>query len=750
VDPRGNGREKTETPFAWGDAVSCAAEKTTVRNNLIIDPTDVGVVFYGAPGSIAENNVISSISRESLGGINMVDGFLYPLNEPNHFSYQGTVARNNYIDSWGARIHISIPMGTGVWVPSTKDRTLVGATVCGNTIAGGAGGYGLVVNGVVDFKVYDNKSIASYSGVGDGLRPPFTNYPDPPGPFLFNPDCVTNSTLQKEFRPCERHLLHLLRCNHGKTNKLGYRIYEYGEYEVRAVIDAAYLEMLGREPSQKEMEDNITWLQESKVNADTLRRKLMASDEFKGKFGNVAPDDLHPYRIKLWMEMLDNIQKEYLKENAKMPDAKTMYQTALSRLDRSEIHRVDASTLNKKLMCGYQGWYRCAGDGTNLAWVHYRGFDLNFYDGDCGIEFWPDMSEMDQDEHYLPHKFFHEDGSRAYVYSNANPKSTLRHFKWMHDYGIDGVFVQRFAMEVTADWDEEAVFSGIGYNHVLDLCRQGANKYGRTYAIMYDLTDMPANYIDNMINDWKYLVDIMKITDNPDDKAYQHHKGKPVVGIWGVGFRRGYTIEDCEKFIDFLKNDPKYGGCTVMLGVPFDWRGQSAEYLEMYKKADIISPWSVGRLKNIDQAINYARTTVEEDTKWCKDNGLEFMPVSYPGFGWENLKGKKAAGSFISREDGRFLWAQHYELIKNGSTMIYQAMFDELDESTQIYKVTNNPPVGKSKFDTYRGLPSDHYLWQVGEAAKMLRGQTELSDQIPPRKGYDQVNERIASGYRKN
>ena len=27
VDPRGNGRQKNEVPFAWGDAMSCAAEK---------------------------------------------------------------------------------------------------------------------------------------------------------------------------------------------------------------------------------------------------------------------------------------------------------------------------------------------------------------------------------------------------------------------------------------------------------------------------------------------------------------------------------------------------------------------------------------------------------------------------------------------------------------------------------------------------------------------------------------------------
>lgn len=754
VGPRGNGREKSETPFAWGDAISCAAEKTTIRNNLIIDPTDVGIVFYGAPGSIAENNVISCISRESLGGINMVDGFLYPLKDGDErFSYYGTVVKNNYIDSFGSRIHMAIPMGTGVWVPSTKDRTLVGATVHNNTIAGGAAGYGLVVNGVDKFSVYDNKSIANHSGIGEGLSPKLP--PDEPAPFLFNPDRTTNSNLQKEFKPSERHLLHLLRCNHGKTNELGYRIYTYGEYEVRAVINAAYLEMLGREPSQKEMEDNIEWLQNVKVNADQLRRKLIATDEFKEKYGTVAPDDLHPYRIKLWMSMLDTIQKEYMKENGKTPDAKTMYLAALSRLDRTTIQRVDSSTLNKKVMCGYQGWYRCAGDGSGLPWVHYRARDLNLYDGNCGIEYWPDMSEMDQDEKYLPHKFFHPNGSRAYVYSNINPKSTLRHFKWLHDYGIDGVFVQRFAMEVTIDWDEEAKSSFTGYNRVLDLCRQGANQYGRTYSIMYDLTSMPSDSVDKLINDWKYLVDVMKITKDPSDKAYQHHEGKPVVALWGVGFNdRSYTVEDCEKLVDFLKNDPKYGGCTVMLGTPTFWREQGRDsskdtrWQELFKKADIISPWAVGRFRNIEQATNYAKTVVPGDIKWCQDNGLDFFPVTYPGFGWKNLTGNPKA--FISREDGRFLWAQYHALIENGCNMIYQAMFDELDEGTQIYKITNTPPNGKSEFLTYDGLPTDHYLWQVGEAGKMLRGETVLTDKVPPRKGYDDINERISSGYKKD
>src|SRR5260370_33325011 len=45
-----------------------------------------------------------------------------------------------------------------------------------------------------------------------------------------------------------------------------------------------------------------------------------------------------------------------------------------------------------KVMCGYQGWFRAAGDGSGAGWVHYcvRG---KFTPETLHLDLWPDVSE---------------------------------------------------------------------------------------------------------------------------------------------------------------------------------------------------------------------------------------------------------------------------------------------------------------------------------------------------------------------
>ena len=383
------------------------------------------------------------------------------------------------------------------------------------------------------------------------------------------------------------------------------------------------------------------------------------------------------------------------------------------------------------IMAGYQGWFREPKDGM-----------LYPDETKVRIDMWPDVSEY---EKTYPTGLKHVDGSTARFFSSTDKSTVDLHFKWMKEYGIDGVFIQRFFNNTKPMGPRSAT------TVVLKNAFEAASKYERAIAIMYDLSGLKASGEDcsSIIEDWKYLVDSMKVTNQQGAKTYLYHNGKPLVTIWGVGFPdRPYNIRNIglERLIDFLKNDPVYGGCSVMLGVPTYWRDLNADctpdpYLhKLIKQCDIVLPWMVQRFTPLlHNEMDRYRDIIKSDMQWCKTYKLDYVPCVTPGFSWHNLSrfefpdDVKPSGS-IPRQGGKFYWQQMSTAINAGASMLYVAMFDEVNEGTAIFKCTDNPPVSDiAKFVDMDGLPSDHYLWLTGKATEFLKEGKVLPTKLPIR-----------------
>jgi hypothetical protein len=386
-----------------------------------------------------------------------------------------------------------------------------------------------------------------------------------------------------------------------------------------------------------------------------------------------------------------------------------------------------------RIMCGYQGWFRAAGDGSGRGWVHYGrgGFDPN----NCTVDLWPDIAEY---EKTYPTGFKLADGSPARVFSSWDASTVDLHFRWMQQYGIDGAFMQRF-FDVTRT-EKSRAEGRVILGHAL----KASQAHGRAIAVMYDLSGLKATGEDcsSIIQDWKELVDKLKITSQGTNQTYLYHRGKPLVTIWGIGFPdRPYNIREIglEKLLDFLKNDPEYGGCSVMLGVPSYFRDLRADtvpdpYLhEIMARADVIMPWMVGRFSaSLYGEMSRYGAQIKADRAWCAERKLDYAPCVYPGFSWYNLTQGRDPHDAIPRLRGRFYWELMTTAIESGAKMIYVAMFDEIDEATAIFKCTSQPPTNQppAKFVTYEGLRSDHYLWLTGQAGRILRGEVAADREL--------------------
>jgi glycoprotein endo-alpha-1,2-mannosidase len=379
------------------------------------------------------------------------------------------------------------------------------------------------------------------------------------------------------------------------------------------------------------------------------------------------------------------------------------------------------------VMAGYQGWFNAPSDGAGRGWNHYvsRG---NFGPGNCKIDLWPDVTEY---ANTYPSPFVLPTGQPALLFSSHDASTIDLHFKWMKEYGIDGVFMQRFVADIKRP-------AGLLHNNtVLKNAFLASEKYKKAISVMYDLSGMQDADYEIVISDWKNLVDSMHVTNRGSKQTYLYHNGKPLVVIWGVGFSDGrkYSLASIEKLVDFFKSDKIYGGCSVMLGVPTYWRdfGNDTEkdphLHDVLRKADIVHPWFVGRYNETSYPVFQQR--IKEDIAWCKANKLDYVPVAFPGFSWHNMASKSPQNQ-IPRNSGSFFWKQLTGAISSGAEMIYIAMFDEIDEGTAIFKISKQPPEGASNFvKPEPGIPSDYYLFLAGYAGKMLKKKIVFQTEIP-------------------
>jgi len=403
-----------------------------------------------------------------------------------------------------------------------------------------------------------------------------------------------------------------------------------------------------------------------------------------------------------------------------------------------------ANGLTGRLVVGYQGWFGCPNDyEDNKVWQHW--FVNGVRPEHLTVDLLPSVRGF-KPEDLCDTGLPRSDGNGTIkLFSSQNPNVVLMHFRWMRDHGIDGAAVERFVVALSDPITRRRS------DHVLKNVQAAAQASGRVFFVVYDISGAdPKTVTDDIRQDWRHLVNDLKLTDSP---AYLRDHGKPVLELWGFGFSgRPGEADEAAALIEDLKNGRNNSAAATLIGgVPTNWRtltGDSkpdAAWAQVYRSYDVISPWSVGRFKDNVGADAFVRNYIKPDLAETRRLGLGYMPVIFPGFSWYNLmtnrnKPEQAVLNQIPRRCGQFFWEQVSNLLDERVDMLYAAMFDEADEGTALFPVETRKdklPAGANVvYLNHDGcsLPDDWYMRVTGEAAKYLRRHEE-----PPRRIEDVI-----------
>jgi len=381
------------------------------------------------------------------------------------------------------------------------------------------------------------------------------------------------------------------------------------------------------------------------------------------------------------------------------------------------------SEFKGKSVAGYQAWF--AASDENSGWVHWSA-NSRPKPGNSSFEVYPDVRDYDQEA--LSQSGFTNlgNGDPSMLFTSALVIDT--HFEWMKEYGIDGIALQRFIGDSPYPIIESSS------SHLMKV-KNAAEKNNKIFYICYDMSSGQDEnaWVESIKFDWVFNIEqTNNLTSSP---AYATVDNKPVVQVWGPGFTsRVGNADGTIELINFLKSR----GCYVIGGVPTHWRKEERDskpnFIEAYKTYDMVSPWTPGRYNGIAQVDNFKNDQLIPDKSFCDANGLDYMPVLFPGFAWSTWN--NGTPNHIPREAGNFLWRQAYNIKTTGFSEMYFAMFDEYDEGTAIMKAATDWSMIPTDYyfltlsadGTW--VSSDYYLRVAGKATEMLKSEETPSGSV--------------------
>lgn len=372
--------------------------------------------------------------------------------------------------------------------------------------------------------------------------------------------------------------------------------------------------------------------------------------------------------------------------------------------DTTVVVPPDLGDVVGKVTVGYQGWFTAQGDGSpENKWGHFN------------FECWPDVTEYEKT--YKSTYANLPNGQEARSFSSWDQSTVSKHFEWMKNYGIDCAALQRFCNEITPGSAIKRFRDGIATK-----VKTAAELHDVKFYIMYDASGW--KNLEAIKIDWTNTISSASGLNLLSSAQYAKQDNKPVVCIYGLGYlTHPASAAEALALINWFKAQ----GCYIAGSGPGQWRtgtGDSkSDFIETYKAFDMLSGWAVGRVVD----AGYTQW-VTGDRDFCNANGIDYQPCIYAGTSFYNSNNGTSAKNQFPRNHGNFLWSQFAVLRNAGVKSVYVAMFDEVNEATQIFKTAEDStqiPAGKW-FLTLNAegvaCSSDFYLRLTNDGGRMLKG----------------------------